>query len=192
MSHRPSVPYAGLVSRTLALALDGLLLTTVIVVVGTVVGVAISLVVPGDTHVDLGVGLVAAALGVWWLIMGAYLVCFWTLAAQTPGMRLMRLRVTSLDGHLLRPGRALVRLAGMVLAALPLMAGYALILVDDRRRGLHDMLARTRVVYVAEGDAETFAAAAESGLPGLGQEHQRGLDALAHVMCFREVQLQED
>jgi uncharacterized RDD family membrane protein YckC len=148
----PPIPYAGLVSRTLAFALDGLLVTTVIVVVSTVVGVGISLLVPGDTHVDVGAGILAAAIGAWWLIMSAYLLCFWTLAAQTPGMRLMRLRVTSLDGHLLRPTRALVRLAGMVLAALPLMAGYALILVDDRRRGLHDKLARTRVLYVAEED----------------------------------------
>ena len=148
----PPIPYAGLVSRTLAFALDGLFVTTAIVVVSTVVGVAISLLVPGDTQVDVGAGILAAAIGFWWLIMGIYLACFWTLAAQTPGMRLMRLRVTSLDGHLLRPSRALLRLVGMVLAAIPLMAGYAMILVDDRRRGLHDRLARTRVLYVAEED----------------------------------------
>ena len=124
--------------------------TTVIVVVSTVVGVAISLLAPGDTHVEVGAGLLAVAIGAWWLIMSAYLACFWTLAAQTPGMRLMHLRVTSLDGRLLGPSRALLRLAGMVLAALPLMAGYALILVDDRRRGLHDRFARTQVLYVAE------------------------------------------
>ena len=147
MSHVPRVPYAGLVSRTLALTFDTVLLTSAIVLVGTVIGAGISLVVPGDAHVHVGMGLVTAALAAWWLILGAYLVCFWTLAGQTPGMRVMGLRVASVDGRSLRLGRAVLRLTGMVLAALPLMAGYALILVDDRRQGLHDKLAHTSVVY---------------------------------------------
>jgi uncharacterized RDD family membrane protein YckC len=150
VSQPAPVPYAGLVSRTLALAFDTALLVTAIVVVGTVVGLAITLFVPGDTHVHVGVGLVTAAIGAWWLMFGAYLVCFWTLAGQTPGMRLMGLRVASADGPSLRLRRAVLRLAGMVLAALPLMAGYALILVDDRRQGLHDKLAHTSVLYGAD------------------------------------------
>jgi uncharacterized RDD family membrane protein YckC len=158
VSPRP-VPYAGLVSRTLALGLDALLVTSAIVVMGTVVGLGISLVIPGDAHVHLGWALVTAVLGAWWLIMSAYLVCFWTLAEQTPGMRVMRLRVSSLQGRPLRPGRALVRLVGMVLAAIPLMAGYALVLVDERRQGLHDKLARSCVLYVAEEGVETMAPA---------------------------------
>ncbi len=44
----------------------------------------------------------------------------------------------------------MVRVVGMVLAAIPLMAGYALILFDDRRQGLQDKLARTFVLYVPE------------------------------------------
>jgi uncharacterized RDD family membrane protein YckC len=35
----------------------------------------------------------------------------------------------------------------MILAAIPFFAGYLLILVDDRRRGLQDMLAGTTVIY---------------------------------------------
>jgi uncharacterized RDD family membrane protein YckC len=154
VNRRAPVPYGGLVSRTLALGLDALLLTSAIVVAGTVVGVAISLVVPGDSHVNVGAGLVAAVIGAWWLVMSVYLICFWTLVSQTPGMRVMRLRVSSLDGSRLRRGQSVVRLIGMVLAAIPLMAGYALILVDDRRQGLHDKLARTRVLYVAEDEVE--------------------------------------
>ena len=43
-------------------------------------------------------------------------------------------------------GAALLRLAGLTLAAIPLFAGFLPILVDDRRRGVHDMLAGTVVV----------------------------------------------
>jgi uncharacterized RDD family membrane protein YckC len=46
----------------------------------------------------------------------------------------------------LRPRQALVRLVALTLAAVPLFAGFLPILVDDRRRGLHDMIARTVVV----------------------------------------------
>ena len=43
-------------------------------------------------------------------------------------------------------------MAGMVLAAIPLLAGYLMVLFDDRRRGLHDRLARTVVVDVPDTD----------------------------------------
>jgi uncharacterized RDD family membrane protein YckC len=149
----PRTPYGGLVSRTLAFTLDAALLTAAVVVIGTVIGLALSLLVPGDTHLHVGVALVSVALGAWWLLVGAYLVAFWTLAAQTPGMRLMGLKVMTTAGRPLTLGRALVRVVGMVLAALPLMAGYAMILIDERRQGLHDKLARTWIVYVADAVA---------------------------------------
>jgi uncharacterized RDD family membrane protein YckC len=38
----------------------------------------------------------------------------------------------------------------MVIAALPLLAGYFLVLFDDRRRGLHDHVARTIVIDAPE------------------------------------------
>ena len=44
-------------------------------------------------------------------------------------------------------GGRLLRLVGMVLAALPLFLGYLPILLRDDRRGLHDLLARSIVTY---------------------------------------------
>jgi uncharacterized RDD family membrane protein YckC len=41
------------------------------------------------------------------------------------------------------------RFVGMIIAAIPLFAGYLMILVDDRRRGLHDRLAGTVVVFLS-------------------------------------------
>jgi uncharacterized RDD family membrane protein YckC len=56
--------------------------------------------------------------------------------------------VLASTGDRIRPRRGLLRVIGMTLAAIPLFAGYLLILVNDRRRGLHDLIARTVVVYV--------------------------------------------
>jgi uncharacterized RDD family membrane protein YckC len=65
-------------------------------------------------------------------------------------MRLMSIRVERTNGGPLSFRRAVQRLIGAVIAALPLFAGYLLILVDDRRKGLHDRLAGTVVVFLTE------------------------------------------
>ena len=44
-------------------------------------------------------------------------------------------------------GRSLVRFVGLVLAIVPLFAGFLPILFTERRRGLPDLLAGTVVVY---------------------------------------------
>ena len=51
------------------------------------------------------------------------------------------------DGSPPSVGRALVRLVGLVLAIVPLFAGFLPVLFDRRRRGLQDYLARTVVLY---------------------------------------------
>ena len=147
MTARPGVPYAGLVTRSLALGIDLLAINAAIAVIGAVISLVASML---NLDLDADTVVVAALLGAWWLLVGSYLVLFWTLVGQTPGMSLMHLRVVARDGG--RPGlvQSIVRLGGMVLAAIPLMAGYALILFDDRRQGLQDKLARTVVLYVPE------------------------------------------
>jgi uncharacterized RDD family membrane protein YckC len=137
-------PYAGLVSRTVALAIDAVTLTIGFAVASGVFGLILSL----FTAVEVSSpGAVLGAAGVWSVVVATYFVGFWTLAGETPGMRLMALRVSDHAGDPPRLGRALLRLVGMILAAIPFFAGYLLILVDERRRGLHDMLAGTIVVY---------------------------------------------
>jgi uncharacterized RDD family membrane protein YckC len=81
------------------------------------------------------------------LIAGTYFVLFWSAAGQTPGMRLLRLRVHAPGNRPPSLGRSLVRLVGLVLAIVPLFAGFAPVLFTHRRRGLPDLLAGTVVVY---------------------------------------------
>jgi uncharacterized RDD family membrane protein YckC len=137
-------PYAGLISRTVALAIDAVALTIGFAIASGVLGLILSL----FTAVEVSSpGAVLGAAAMWSLVVGGYFVLFWTLTGETPGMRLMALRVINRDGAPLGFGQALLRLLGAILAAIPFFAGYLLILVDDRRRGLHDMIAGTTVVY---------------------------------------------
>ena len=58
----------------------------------------------------------------------------------------MQFRVVPRKGDELKPRRAIVRAIGLVLAAIPLFAGYLPIATGRKRRGLQDYLARTMVV----------------------------------------------
>lgn len=77
-----------------------------------------------------------------------YFVSFNGMRGGTPGKLLLGLRVLREDGSPLGLGRALLRHVAQWLSALPLFLGYLMIATDPRKRGLHDQLARTQVVFV--------------------------------------------
>ena len=80
------------------------------------------------------------------VIVILYNVVFWWLRGQTPGKWLLGLRVVALGGGKVGLGRALIRFVGYLLSALPFYLGFLWILGPERR-GFHDRLARTEVVY---------------------------------------------
>jgi uncharacterized RDD family membrane protein YckC len=137
--------YEGLVTRGIAFAIDAAIIDLVAIVVAGAVALALSVLsVPKDS-LDTVLIAVGGALFLVWSV--GYFVTFWSTTGQTPGSRLMRVMVRSADdGGIIRPRRAAVRFAGLVLAAIPLLAGFVPILFDERRRGLQDMLAGTVVV----------------------------------------------
>jgi uncharacterized RDD family membrane protein YckC len=140
--------YEGLVTRAIALALDGAVINLVAVAVAGVVALGVSIL-----SLPHAVKTVLIALGgvlyVIWTV--GYFVVFWSTTGQTPGSRLMRIMVRRADdGELLTPPAAALRLVYLTLAAIPLLLGFLPILFDDRRRGVHDMLAGTVVVEAAD------------------------------------------
>jgi uncharacterized RDD family membrane protein YckC len=75
-----------------------------------------------------------------------YHILFWWLRGQTPGKWLLGIKVVSLGGGKVGLARSLVRFGGYLLSALPFYLGF-LWIVGRERRGFHDRLARTEVVY---------------------------------------------
>jgi uncharacterized RDD family membrane protein YckC len=142
------VAYAGLATRTLAFAVDAAIINVVVWSVGAIVALGLSLLkIPADVRTAMAA--IGAVIAILWTL--AYFVFFWSATGQTPGNRLMRIRVLdSRTGTVMRPRRAALRLPAILLSALPLCAGFLLILIDSRRRALHDSLARTVVVYAAD------------------------------------------
>jgi uncharacterized RDD family membrane protein YckC len=143
------MPYAGIATRAVGLAVDAALAQLIVLAGGAVLALAASLV--GNATLETPEKLLAA-FG-WAFVVGAYFVLFWTTTGQTPGMRLMGLRVLGPEGGHLSLTRALVRLLGLALAIIPLFAGFLPVLVDDRRRALQDLMAGTVVVYAEPATA---------------------------------------
>jgi uncharacterized RDD family membrane protein YckC len=137
--------YAGIVTRAVAFAVDVAIVQAILFAIGVIVALIIGAF--SNFNLDGNVETILGATLAWFLALGVYLVSFWSLTEQTPGMRALGIEVTTCQGERLRVRRSVLRAVGMVLAALPLFAGYFLILFRDDRRGLHDLLARSVVRY---------------------------------------------
>jgi uncharacterized RDD family membrane protein YckC len=144
----PEVQYEGVVTRGIALAVDAAAINVIAIAVAGAVSLVVSVLSVPDW---LGTTLLALGGAVYLAWTVGYFVVFWSTTGQTPGSRLMRIRVCRAhDGDTLGPARALLRVIFLTLAAIPLLAGFVPILFDARRRGAHDMLAGTVVVSVPE------------------------------------------
>ncbi len=139
--------YAGLVTRAVAILVDWLAINAIAVLTGGALNLLASLL---GRHGGINFAEALAGGVVWLCWVFLYFVVFWTLTGQTPGARLLGIRVISANGERIRIRQAALRFGGMVLAAIPLGAGFLPVLVDDRRRGLHDRIAHTVVRWEAD------------------------------------------
>jgi uncharacterized RDD family membrane protein YckC len=146
----PSTPtpvYVGLVTRAVAFVIDAALILLVELIIG-VSGVVIITVLRLPKEINAILAVIGGVIYIIWSI--SYFVGFWCATGQTPGARMMQFRVLTAEGKVLGPRRALIRCVGLLLAALPLFAGYLLILFDHQRRGFQDRLAGTVVVRTSQ------------------------------------------
>jgi len=141
----PALGRAGAVSRTIALGIDGAVLSAAFLALSG----AVTLIATTFFGADGGASAPAIVIGTGaWIAIGSfYLASFWTLAGQTPGMRFVRISLDSPDGRRLSLRRALRRLVGLTLSIVPFGAGLLPVVLSDDRRGWHDRFAETTVIY---------------------------------------------
>src|ERR1044071_3501762 len=115
------VPYAGIATRAVALAIDAAIAQAIVFLIGAVCALIASLV---GNNIDLNALQAILAAFAWFAIVCFYFVLFWSTTGQTPGMRTMGLRVIDKRGQ--HPGvvRSAIRMAGLALAIIPLGAGF--------------------------------------------------------------------
>ncbi len=82
------------------------------------------------------------------LVFVLYPILFWTTVGQTPGKRLMGLRIVTEDNsRRIHFGMAAKRYLGYWISGLSLFLGFIWVLVDDNRQAWHDKFANTYVIY---------------------------------------------
>ena len=136
--------YAGFASRFLAFAVDVAVLTAVFVLILAAVNFVASIVTGKSTNFTRHDTWVIVAYAVWAFIYFAY---WWGLNGKTPGGGLFGVQVLTDDGRDVSGRRAIGRTLAFPLSFLILCLGFLGILLGDRRRALHDVIAGTVVVY---------------------------------------------
>ena len=137
-------PQAPSLARRLACALYESLILAALVLVATFPFLAFA----GDSTS----GLRRHALQAWVvLVVGAYLVWFWTRGGQTLAMKTWRIRVEAADGGPVRPGQAARRYLFAWGGAAVLGIGFLWALLARDGQYLHDRLAGTRLVDTRPG-----------------------------------------
>jgi uncharacterized RDD family membrane protein YckC len=132
---------AGAVSRALAMAVDGVFVNlafTAFVALVTLAANTFGGNGEGGSSLAIAIGSTA------WLSFGAiYLVGFWSLAGQTPGMRFLGIRLE----ERLPLGRGIKRLIGLGLSVLTFGLGFLGIVFGAQRRAWDDRLSHSGVIY---------------------------------------------
>jgi uncharacterized RDD family membrane protein YckC len=64
-----------------------------------------------------------------------------------PGKLILGLRVINEQGNYIGIGGAVLRYVGKILSGITLGIGYIMVAFTQKKRGLHDMIANTYVIY---------------------------------------------
>jgi uncharacterized RDD family membrane protein YckC len=141
--------YAGFVTRLAAFVIDLVVVTVVVTLGGALIRLigtlfeSMYLVRPGTlTETVVTVAAVALSVG----LFVAYYIGFWLAAGQTPGKRIMGVRIVCRGGGRVELGNVVRRFVGYWLSSF-LFLGFLWVLVDNQRQAWHDTLAGTVVIY---------------------------------------------
>jgi len=136
--------YAGFASRFSAFAVDVAVTLGVFMLALAAISFAATVLTGAGITWHRGDTWVVLAYAAWGFTYFAY--C-WAASGRTAGMALFGVRVVRDDGTDASGRRAVVRTLALPLSFLFLGLGFTGILLGDRRRALHDVIAGTAVIY---------------------------------------------
>ena len=148
-----TVRYAGFWIRVVAKFIDGLIVGVPIMILYFVVifgfGFQSMTANPNASmsamFTSLGVQLGVQLLG--FILGGLYNVYFVFKHGATPGKKIVGLKIIMADGSPISLGRAIGRYFAEMVSGLACYIGYIIVGFDDQKRGLHDHMCHTRVIY---------------------------------------------
>jgi len=144
------IHFAGFWIRVVAYIVDQVVIVVIFMAVSVVIGVVFGLALaargrPAPEATTVLIGLVYVAEIV---ILVAYQMIFLSSRWQaTPGKRLCGICVIRTDGRKIGPGLALGRYLCWWLSAIILYVGLIMVAFTKQKKGLHDIMCNTRVIY---------------------------------------------
>jgi uncharacterized RDD family membrane protein YckC len=136
--------YAGFASRFTAFAVDVGISVGIFMLALAAISFAATVLTGKGITWHRGDIWVIVAYAVWAF---GYFAHSWAASGRTAGMALFGVRVVTGDGTDVSGRQAVVRTLALPLSFLLLGLGFAGILLGDRRRALHDVIAGTAVIY---------------------------------------------
>ena len=134
----PGIEFGGPGARLVGYIVDILIVTAAIFAIIVVFGI-LAVIVPVLGAIGILVGVIVVPL--------AYFPYFWSKSGQTPGMKMMGIKVVrDKDGGPLTMGQAILRLIGYWVSGFVFYLGYIWIFIDKRQRGWFDLIAGTVVI----------------------------------------------
>jgi len=153
--------YAGPVSRLAAAAADTAASVGIFNLLLAAVAFAWRVATGHDVSFSHHPAVVDPIFGVWALLYAAYP---WALSGKTLGMAVLGIRVVTPDGGRVRPWQAVVRALALPFSVALGGLGLVGVVVQRERRGLHDFVAGTVVVYAWNARAAQLRAIAGTGV----------------------------
>jgi uncharacterized RDD family membrane protein YckC len=102
----------------------------------------------GERLTDTGQTVLTIVVVITVFVMNVvYYIGFWMLTGLTVGKGLMGLKLAHVQGQPISFRVALLRIIGYYISAIILFLGFIWVLFDDERRGWHDKMAGTCVIY---------------------------------------------
>ena len=142
--------YSGFASRFTAFAVDMGVSLGVFLLALAAISFAAKVLTGKDITWNKGDIWVIIAYAAWAF---AYFAYSWAASGRTAGMALFGVRVVRDDGTAASGRRAVARTLAFPLSFLFLGLGFTGILLGDRRRALHDVIAGTAVIYSWDAQA---------------------------------------
>ncbi len=143
-----AVGYGGFWIRVVAFLVDGIIVRAATWPVSVILGLGGLGMMGGFPHGGLGLHMFGSGVVVMLVIFGSWLYEAFMLSSSyqaTLGKMIFGMKVTDLYGNRISFGRATARHFAKWLSGMILAIGYIMVAFNERKQGLHDMLAGTLV-----------------------------------------------
>lgn len=198
--------YAGFVTRMVAIIIDILIVIVSVLVITASISLPINFFLGVNIQSCTVAGAGSSLLHDWvWLrdlLCGAfnvisvtvailtgpiYFIFLATAGGQTVGKYVMGVRVVRLDGKPMTYVGSALRWFGYLASLLPLGMGFFWVVIDDRRRGFHDKIAGTCVLYSWRAQQDEYLLARIHRF--FGRVSKKGRVALMRSLATQEIEL---